>query len=173
MPFLQPGMNRLIRARRCLVLADAFIAGNPDAPFLVYLRNKMRPFCFAGLWNQSISEDTGDDVFSFTIITTVANPIISSLGAVRMPVILDPTNEHRWLRPSASLSDILCLLQPYPVYKMNAIPVSPILSEAPNSSSVIQPKGKSLFDESFQLDKRSTWRKKPSAIISTIADRIR
>jgi hypothetical protein len=135
--------------------ANAFITGNPDAPYLVYLRNKMRPFCFAGPWNQTISEDSGDDFFSFAIITTVANPFILSFSAVLMPLILDPTYEHRWLRPSASLSGILYLLQPYPVDKMNAFPDSPILSEAPNSSSIVQ-SNKSLFDKSSQEDIRST-----------------
>jgi putative SOS response-associated peptidase YedK len=53
--FLQPGMNRLIRSRRCLVLVDAFITGKPEAPYLVYLRNKERPFCIAGLWNHTIA----------------------------------------------------------------------------------------------------------------------
>jgi putative SOS response-associated peptidase YedK len=112
--FLQPGINKLFRFQRCLVLADAFITGKPDSPYLVYLRNKKRPFCFAGLWNHTIAEETGADVFSFAIITTVANPFISSLSAVRMPVILDPNDEHRWLKPTTSLSGILHLLGPYP-----------------------------------------------------------
>ncbi len=35
--FLQPGFKQLIRNHRCLVPADAFITGNPEAPYLVYL----------------------------------------------------------------------------------------------------------------------------------------
>jgi putative SOS response-associated peptidase YedK len=166
-------MNRLIRSQRCLVLTDAFITGNPDAPYLVYLRNKNRPFCFAGLWNHTIAKDTGDDVYSFAIITTVANPFVSSLGAVRMSVILDTNDEHRWLRPNASLSRILYLLQSFPVDRMNAYQVSPIVPEAPNSPALVQPKGIPMFDESFQLDMRRTWRKKPFTNNDTLADRIR
>ena len=37
----------------------------------------------------------------------------------------------------------------------------------------IQPKGKPLFEESFQLDMRRTWRKKPFNINITFADRIK
>jgi len=171
--FLQPGINKLIRFRRCLVLADAFITGKPDSPYLVYLRNKKRPFCFAGIWNHTKSKETGADVFSFAIITTVANPFVASLGAVRMPVILEPDDEHRWLKPTASLSNILHLLYPYPVEKINAYPVSPISGEAPNNASLIQPKGKPLFEESFQLDMRRTWRKKQSTNNITLGERKR
>jgi putative SOS response-associated peptidase YedK len=171
--FLQPGINKLIRFRRCLVLADAFITGKPDSPYLVYLRNKKRPFCFAGIWNHTKAEETGADVFSFAIITTVANSFVASLGAIRMPVILEPDDEHRWLKPSASLSGILWLLHPYPVEKMNAYSVFSVLGEAPNNASLVQPKGKPLFDESFQLDMRRTWRKKTSTNNGTLADRKR
>jgi putative SOS response-associated peptidase YedK len=171
--FLQPGMNRLIRSRRCLILADAFITGKPESPYLVYLLNKKRPFCFAGLWNHTIAEETGADVFSFAIITTVSNPFISSLGAVLMPVILEPNDELCWLKLSSQLSDILHLLGPYSENQMNAYPISPVTVDLRNDKSVIQPKGKTLFDESFHLDMRRTWRKKPSASSSTLADRIR
>lgn len=171
--FLQPGINKLFRFRRCLALADAFITGKPDSPYLVYLRNKKRPFCFAGLWNHTKVKETGYDIYSFAIITSVVNTFIESLGAVRMPVILDPNDEHRWLKPTASLSQILHLLHPCPVEKMNAYPVSPIPPEAPNNASLVQPKGKPFFDESFQLDMRRTWRKKPSNINITFADRIK
>jgi len=49
--FLKPEFNRLIRYQRCLVLADAFIVGvDENKPYLVYLRDKKRPFAFAGIW---------------------------------------------------------------------------------------------------------------------------
>ncbi|MBW6535825.1 MAG: SOS response-associated peptidase [Mariniphaga sp.] len=90
-----------------------------------------------------------------------------------MPVILDHNDEHRWLKPTASLSRIFHFLHPCPVEKINACLISPIPPEAPNNASLVQPKGKPLFEESFQLYMRRTWRKKPSTNTTTLADRIR
>jgi hypothetical protein len=65
------------------------------------------------------------------------------------------------------------MLHPYPVEKINAYPVSPISVEAPNNASLVQPKGKPFFEESFQLNMRHTWRKKPSISDVTLGDRKR
>ncbi len=56
-----------------MVLADAFVVGLENKPYLVYLRDKKRPFCFAGIWYKSIDGNTGDEVTSFGIITVVVN----------------------------------------------------------------------------------------------------
>lgn len=147
--FLKPEFNRLIRYQRCLVLADAFVVGIGDnKPHLVYLRDKKRPFAFAGIWVCVLDKKTGEDVKSFAIITTTANPLISRLGYNRMPVILFNEHEITWLRSSAQLSDILCLLCPYPAKLMNAYPVSDkIEDKSLNDISLIQPSGKPVYTE--------------------------
>ena len=168
--FLQPGIKKLIRFRRCLVLADAFITGPPESPFLVYLLNKQRPFCFAGIWNHTKAEETDSDVFSFAIITTVTNPFIASLGTKRMPVILEPKDELTWLK-SSQLSDILRLLHPYPEEKMNAYPVSPFLDDSSNVFSVIQPKGDPLRETASRVDLSRNRRDKHNFSGYTFAER--
>ena len=72
-----------------------------------------RPFCFAGIWNTSIDENTGDEVTSFGIFTVIANPLIRRLGYDRMPVILRQQHERRWLYKTSSLWQILDMLHPY------------------------------------------------------------
>ena len=146
--FLQLGLKQLIHNRRCLVLADAFITGKPETPYLVYLRNKQRPFCFAGIWNKTIAEETGEDVFSFGIITVTANELIAGLGIKRMPVIVHPQDEGKWLNPAANLSKIIGLLEVCPTKLMNAYPVSPLETKSENSISLIQPKGDPVINES-------------------------
>ena len=59
--FLKPEYSKLIRNQRCLVLADAFVLGINKTPCLVHLRNKQRPFAFAGIWNK-VKDEHGNDI---------------------------------------------------------------------------------------------------------------
>lgn len=147
--FLEPELKNLIRKQRCLVLADAFIIGlESNNPHLVYLRGKKRPFAFAGIWNRTIDEVTGEDIYSFAIITTTANSLVAGLGVKRMPVILHIEYENRWLRPSSELFEILNMLAPYPTNLMNAYRIGlEILDSEKNDISLVQPVGKPILQE--------------------------
>lgn len=147
--FLKPEFNRLIRYQRCLVLADAFVVGiGENKTHLIYLRDKKRPFAFAGIWDMVKDMVTGDEVYSFAIITTIANKLMFELGYNRMPVILHNEYEGTWLRSSAQLSDILSMLSPYPSNLMNAYPIGDkIKDESLNDVSLIQPIGKPVYTE--------------------------
>ena len=176
--FLKPEFNRLIRYQRCLVLADAFVVGiETGNPYLVYLRGKQRPFSFAGIWNKSKDEDSGDVSYSFAITTCVANPLLQKLGLKRMPVILLHEYESTWLRTSAQLSDILSMLSPYPVNLMNAYPISTRIADKNlNDVSLVQPTGKSVYIENFTFKKMSRLGKKESGEIkvhATLAERMK
>ena len=162
--FLKPEFNRLIRYQRCLVLADAFVVGIENGnPHLVHLRGKQRPFSFAGIWDRTRDENTGDNFYSFAIITCVANPLVQKLGYKRMPVILFNEYESTWLRTSAQLSDILSMLSPYPVSLMNAYPISTkIADKTLNDISLVQPIGKPVFNENSTFRKLSRLGKKES-----------
>jgi putative SOS response-associated peptidase YedK len=145
--FLKPEFNRLIRYQRCLVLGDAFVVGiDENKPHLVYLRDKKRPFAFAGIWDRL--KTTDGEFYSFAIITTTANPLVAQLGFNRMPVILLNEDESTWLRTSAQLSDILSMLSPYPANLMNAYSISTkIVDKMLNDISLIQPTGNKVYQE--------------------------
>lgn len=156
--FLKPQYKRIIREQRCLVLVDAFIIGIDQKPYLVYLKDRKRPFGFAGLWNKTIDED-GGDVYSFGIITTVANPLLRKLGVDRMPVIIPDYAERRWLSTTNTLSQILDMLQTYPANLMNAYPVSEKISDpANNDLAVIQPIGNRMYNEWLAFPSRKRTR---------------
>lgn len=171
--FLKPEFNRLIRYQRCLVLADAFVVGiETDHPYLVYLRGKQRPFSFAGIWNKSKNETTGEIDFSFAIITIPSNPLMLKLGLKRMPVILLNEYESTWLRTSAQLSDILSMLSPYPANLMNAYPISnKIADKALNDTSLIQPLGKPVYQEPTYVRQKKPKRENSFPNV-TLADRM-
>ena len=147
--FLKQPFRKPIQFQRCLVLADAYYEwSSQNKPYLVYLRNKKRPFAFAGLYDEWKNPATKETVFSFTIITTTANPMLQSIGVKRMPVILSRSEEMEWIRASNHLSDVLTFLNAYPYEKMNAYPVSEMINiEGINNPSMLNPTGEKLISE--------------------------
>jgi putative SOS response-associated peptidase YedK len=86
-------------ARRCLVIADGFyewerLEGGGKQPYRV-TRVDGAPFAFAGLWASWRGE-----LRSCSIVTTAAFPSIERIHD-RMPVILVPEGERRWLEGGA------------------------------------------------------------------------
>jgi len=148
--FMKPAFKRPLVSQRCVVVADAFIEWSTKTkkPYLVYLRDKVRPFGMAGLYDVWINPDNKAEIHSFTIITVPGNPLIHELSASRMPVILPKGRERDWLRPSNHLTDILRMLDMYPADKMNAYPIcKQIESEGPYSSEILKPIGDRIYSE--------------------------
>lgn len=121
--------------RRCLVPADGYyewkkLDANSKQPFAFSLQSGLS-FAFAGLWDKW-KQPSGDDLFSFAIITTEAN----ELGAPvhdRMPVILHSADYDRWLGESSSEQPPTDLLRTLPADEMKAWPVSGDVGNARNN----------------------------------------
>lgn len=147
----KPAFRKSIRSQRCLVIADAFIEGSTneglDKPYVVYLRNQKRPFAFAGLWDRWTDPETGAIEHSFSIITTVANPLLQKIPHHRSPVILHERQERRWLH-AEHLTEITDMLEPYPAEEMNAYPISNrIKNPRNNGRELLDPVGERLEKE--------------------------
>jgi putative SOS response-associated peptidase YedK len=102
----KPAFRKSFRERRCLVLADGFFewqpVGKAKQPWFIRPANG-EPFAMAGLWDRwrahlPNEQGRGEPIYSFTIITTDANPLIAPLHD-RMPVILEPKSFALWLDP--------------------------------------------------------------------------
>ena len=150
---LKPSFRKPIRSQRCLIPADAFIEGTIQEglskPFLVFLKNKERPFSFAGIYDQWIDKTTGEELFSYSIITTAANSLLQKLPHHRCPLILRKEQESKWLSSKTPLTDITAMLHPYPGEKMNAYPISSeIKSVKNNAPNFIEAKGTKIDLES-------------------------
>ena len=63
-------------------------------------------------------------VNSFSIITTVSNPVTRQIGHHRSPVILDRKDEAKWLNDTLPSEEVLKLLKPYNGDEFNAVAVS-------------------------------------------------
>jgi putative SOS response-associated peptidase YedK len=70
----------------------------------------------------------GETVETCTILTTEANDVMRPLHD-RMPVILDPTAEARWLDPGTDATSLHSLLVPYSGERMEAFPVDAWVSD--------------------------------------------
>lgn len=108
----RPAYRRAFERFRCLIVADGFyewkrMPVGPKQPFHI-TRDDAAVFAFAGLWSIWYAPD-GGKLRTCTILTTAANSAIAGLHD-RMPVILSPDAEARWLdgsTPGHELTEIL------------------------------------------------------------------
>ncbi len=127
--FMNAAFKKPLFSQRCAVIADAFLVTGPQMqPFLVYLRNRERPFAMAGLFDIWKHPESGLLVHGFTIVTVPGNALLRQLQNTRMPVILPKGRETDWLKGSFHLTSLLKMLEMYSPEKMNAYPLAGDLS---------------------------------------------
>ncbi|MDQ2715516.1 MAG: SOS response-associated peptidase [Chloroflexota bacterium] len=127
----KPSFKRLLRSRRCLVVADGFYEWKSEngskTPMYFTLKSK-EPFAFAGLWDLWKSPD-GRAIRSCTIITTQPNDVVAPVHN-RMPAILSAAAREAWL--DTTLHDeqaLLPFLAPYAADQMTARAVSRLVND--------------------------------------------
>jgi putative SOS response-associated peptidase YedK len=87
-------------------------------------------FAFAGLYTPPDPEEGVRATCA--IITTIPNKVAAPIHS-RMPVILDPRDERRWLNPFfVTAADVLPCLRPLPAERMEVYPVSTLVSSLRN-----------------------------------------
>jgi putative SOS response-associated peptidase YedK len=116
--------SKLLQHHRCLIPCSGFYewqAGGPvKQPYCIKLEGD-RLATLAGLWTVW-QAPTVQEIQTFTIITTAANPVVHSIHE-RMPVIIGPEDRATWLA-STDLKQIEPLFQPYLKEAMTAYPIS-------------------------------------------------
>ena len=133
----KPSFKNAYKHRRCLVPADGFYEwkkeGRVKIPYFVRLKSE-KAFAFAGLWDVWKSK-AGERIFSFTIVTTSPNPLLSEIHN-RMPVILSPEAYDTWLDSEpVDRRELRHLLVAYPAEKMEAFVVSSRVNSPTNDDS--------------------------------------
>ena len=125
-----------LNQRRCLVIADGFyewkvVGKKTKIPYRIKLKND-NLFAFAGLWEE-FEDNSGEVMHTFTIVTTTANQTVSQIHD-RMPVILQKSNEKRWLDDSLTVDEHLELLKPVDSDFITMHTVSPLVNNVRNDS---------------------------------------
>jgi putative SOS response-associated peptidase YedK len=132
----KPSFRRSLQNRRCLVPATGYYewrelpesrpTKKAKAPMYFTLHGD-RPFAFAGLWDVWKRFD-GKEIVTFTIITCEPNELVRPIHD-RMPVILRPEDESRWLDlATVAPAELTPLLNPYPSELMKVYEVSKLVN---------------------------------------------
>lgn len=116
------------RHGRCLVPASGFYewqrVGKARLPHYIRPRHGGL-LVFAGLWSEWAGPE--GELPTFTIITTTPNAVMASLHD-RMPVILGPEDQARWM--GGATREAASLLRPCPEAWLEAHPVGPEVGNA-------------------------------------------
>ena len=129
----KPSFRASIMTKRCLVLVDGFYEwreeGNQKYPYFISLVSN-DAFALAGIWDRWLNNRTGEVKYTFSIITTRANPLLERIHNTRkrMPVILRQADERGWLEKDLDETVIDSLLEPYDASRMQAHTVSRLIS---------------------------------------------
>lgn len=130
----KPSFREPAKNKRCLVPVDGFFEymeqGKKKYPFYIRLRNR-QPFALAGIYDHHTNRTTGEIESTFSIITTVANPLLEKIHnrKKRMPVILPPENETAWIDKTGDIANLQRLLVPFNENELEAYSVSRRISE--------------------------------------------
>ncbi|APG59561.1 SOS response-associated peptidase [Christiangramia salexigens] len=90
---------------RCLIIADGYYEwqwldskGKSKQKYLIQPSDQ-KIFTFAGIYSNWKNPETGEQVNSYSILTTEANELMSEIhnNKKRMPVVLKPNDQKAWL----------------------------------------------------------------------------
>jgi putative SOS response-associated peptidase YedK len=127
----RPAFRGLLSHNRALIPACGYYEwkadGREKTPY--YIHPQSEAFvAFAGLYDVWLNP-TGEELYTFTIITTETDPFMARLHN-RMPVVLEPDWEDAWLDAEiTSTSDVLGILERSAGVPLNAYPVSRMVNK--------------------------------------------
>ena len=143
----KPAFRRAFAARRCLLPADGYFEWYPTAERTKAGKPRKQPFfirprdggtlAMAGLyeiWRDPTRTDDDPERFRWTctVITTDAEDDVGRIHD-RMPLMVEPERWGPWLDPRTSKDSLLDLLTPAAPGRLEAYPVSTLVSNVRNN----------------------------------------
>jgi putative SOS response-associated peptidase YedK len=131
--FEKPAFCASAEKRHCLVLADGFFEWRwyrgKNYPYYIKLK-KREAFAMAGLWDCWTNRRSGEKIYSYTIITTEANPLMAEIHnkKKRMPAILYEKDEQKWISSKITKKESIEILKPYDEKEMTAYTISKLIT---------------------------------------------
>lgn len=132
--FEKPSFKKAVIRQRGILPVDGFFEyrhfGKKKIPYYIKFSDH-RLFALAVIYNFWEYEKENKKIVhkTFSVITTDANPLLARIhnSKQRMPVILWPQDEERWLDPELPRDQIMPLFKPYPDNELTAYPVARLL----------------------------------------------
>lgn len=143
----KPSYAEPFKRRRCIVPVRGFYEwqhkGKDKIPWYIYLPDN-EIMTLAGIYDNWKDPITGDKLFTFSIITSNANKLLSEIhnSKKRMPVILQDHEEQRWLDGDTGHEELNTILEPYPDDSLKAYTISPLINNTRinrNIPQVVEP----------------------------------
>jgi putative SOS response-associated peptidase YedK len=144
----KPSFRRAFAARRCLLPADGYFEWYPTSQKTKAGKPAKQPFfirpqdggilAMAGLyeiWRDPTRDEDDPDRFRWTctVLTTEAEDAVGHIHD-RMPLMVEPARRAAWLDPAvSSKDDLLGLLVPAAPGRLEAFPVSTLVSNVRNN----------------------------------------
>jgi len=142
----KPSFRAAFRRRRCIVPANGFYEwqqlsdqqGGGKQPFYIHPVGG-EFFALAGLWERWTRPADGEELDTFTIVTTEANAAMRPLHD-RMPVILAPGDWWAWLNGATAVDQVQGLVRPCPEAALAVYAVGRAVGNVRNEGAgLIQP----------------------------------
>ena len=154
--FSKPSFKYSIINKRCLVLSSGFYEwqhiGNNTYPYYISPKNDDL-MAMGGIYSEWTNKENGETLNTFSIITTVANALLSTIHNTkkRMPFILTKENEREWLNPHLSQNQISDLINPYKDDFLKAYTVGRLISSTLQDTNVKEVQKSYEYPELNQL----------------------
>ncbi len=122
--------------KRCLIPCTGFFEwrwfnnGKTKYPYFVY-SSKETIFSLAGVWSSWVDKSTGEEVRTYSVLTTRANGLMEKIhnSKKRMPVMLTREFERDWLNPHLTEADVLALCEPIEEGALGAHTISKMITD--------------------------------------------
>ena len=133
--FEKPSFRKSIASRRCLFPISGFYEWREfkgvKYPYYIQLKEEDY-FSLGSIYDTWLNPQTGEIKNTFSIVTTPANPLMEKIHNLkkRMPLILSPDDEIKWIDPMLKTEEIKKLIKPFSENKMMAYTISRDASNA-------------------------------------------
>jgi putative SOS response-associated peptidase YedK len=130
--------------QRCLIPATSYQEwrwmdpkGKTKIPYNIRIKDQ-DVFSIAGLYSRWKNKNTDEYYYSYTVLTTVANPLMAKVhnNGLRMPVIIPQEYEKDWLNQALTKDDVLAFCEPFPDAKMEAYTISKLITSRKEDTNV-------------------------------------
>ena len=141
--FEKPSFRSSIRGCRCIVPSTGWFDWRHDSgkkiPYYIYVKDEPI-FSMAGIYADWKNPVTGQSQYTFSILTTEANQLMSYIHNTnfRMPVILHKEEEEKWLFPELKDDEIKTFFKPFDDDLMDAYIIgNDFLKKNPHDPTII------------------------------------